>query len=131
MSADILAAAREVIAALAIEVIEAGRDCASCNDDGAAPFRDRVTIHYRLAADPSQSSREIAGFIERLGRCGWHPNPQFHSAVANTEKDGITVMVESQGVGDRVRVITVLGPCSISGIAAGRGKAQRCTDMLR
>ncbi len=108
---QVIAAAAEVIGVAEIAVINAWFELSSCNDDGQAPFRGRVSIHYPPAEDQSSSVEEIAAFLKRLAAHGWHPNPQFHSATAHTEKNGVTTMFQSQGAGERVRVITVLGQC--------------------
>lgn len=109
--AQVVAAARDVVAVLGIPAIQAWVGLESCNDQGEAPFRGAAAVHYPLAATTQAAQQDADVLLAQLRAVGWAANPNFHSNAASAEKDGVTVIFEAQGAGDTVRVVTLLGQC--------------------
>ena len=109
--AQVIAASREVVTILGVPVTQAWVGLDSCNDQSEAPFRGTASVHYPPAATVQSAQQDADQYLDKLRQAGWIPNPDFHSSAPNAEKNGVTIIVEVQGVGDKVRVLTVLGQC--------------------
>lgn len=96
---------------LGIHATEAWVSLGSCNDQGDAPFRGQAAVHYPAAPTVQAAQQDAEHFLAQLHEAGWTSNPDFHNSAPNVEKDCVTIILEVQGVGDSVRILTVLGQC--------------------
>ncbi len=109
--AQVIDAAKDIVATLDLEVVEAFFWHASCNDQGEPPFRGRVRIAYPNAANFEESEREIAEMIERLRADGWDTAQDFHTHGSALQKNHVIADLGGQNVSTRNRNIHVLGEC--------------------
>jgi hypothetical protein len=103
-----ISAARAIVAALGLSVTQAWVSLSSCNDQGEAPFRGQVTMHYPTGRTVADARAQIQSYLSTLYAAGWQPHPHEAGYV---EKDGVTAIFHAPGPADTVQVITVLGQC--------------------
>lgn len=114
--AQVLDAAREVVAHLGLPVVDAYFWRHGCDGRGGPPFRGEIRIGYPKAtgagtSDREASAAEIADMIVRLADRGWRPDPRFHSHNLGVGRDGVMVLFGRQNPELAVRNIFVLGEC--------------------
>ena len=108
---QVIDAARAAVSVLGIHATESWVTLVSCNDQGDAPFRGQAAVHFPAAPTVQSAKQDAEQFLDLLRKAGWTPNPKFHSSAPNVEKDGVTIILEAQGVGASARILTVLGQC--------------------
>lgn len=108
---QVLAAAREIVAAVGVHVVSASFTRSSCNDDGVAPFQGVVNISYPLAPNLEQSDAEVARMAQRLESLGWKGDPKLHTHATALKKNNVVVHLAPQSVGSVSRGIDVYGEC--------------------
>lgn len=109
--AQVIAAAREIVAALDLPVLQVAFWSASCSDGGRPPFRGHVRISYPRAESYEQSKTQIADMIDRLTGKGWSDNPEFHSHSPALTRNRVTVVLHNQNASVVDRAIEVIGEC--------------------
>lgn len=109
--AQVLGAARELVATLRLPVLQAAFWRAACGDGGRPPFRAQVRISYPRAAGYAQSEAEIAAMIRRLTETGWTAEPGFPSHSRALAKNGITALFRGQNASVSTRAVEVIGDC--------------------
>ena len=109
--AQMVDAAREIIAALDLDVLAVKFRHASCNDDGVAPFRGDLLITYPLAASEEESEAEIATMTEKLRSIGWGSDPNLHTHGTDLTKNNIVADLGPQLKGQIRRAIQLYGEC--------------------
>ncbi len=109
--AQVLEAAREIVAGLDVPVLEAYFWRSGCGDRGGPPFRGEIRIAYPRAAPEADPAAELDAMIERLADSGWHPDPDFRSHSPAVSRDGVVVVFRKQTPGIAVRNIYVVGQC--------------------
>jgi hypothetical protein len=109
--AQVVDAARDIVRALNLHVVEASFAHSSCNDQGEAPFRGEMRIAYPLAPSFEASDAEVAGMVQRLQGLGWTGDPAFHSHSPVLQKNNVAAVFRSQNVSTPTRGIELLGEC--------------------
>jgi hypothetical protein len=109
--AQVVDAAREIVAATNLHVVSASFERASCNDDGVAPFRGVVSISYPLAPGFEQSDAEVAKMVQHLQSLGWTSDPDFHSHGSVLKKNSVVAVFGSQDASTPFRGIDIYGEC--------------------
>ena len=109
--AQVVDAAKEIVGALGLQVIEAVFWHSSCNDQGEAPFRGQIRIAYPPAPSLDQSVAEIAQMAQRLESSGWSGDSDFRSHGTVLEKDSVVAVLGPQNVSTPNRDIQIYGQC--------------------
>lgn len=108
---QVVAAARQIVSAVGVHVVNATFTRSSCNDDGVAPFQGIVNIAYPLAPSLEQSDAEIAQMAQRLESLGWKGDPNLHTHATALKKNNVVVHLAPQSVSSVNRGIDVYGEC--------------------
>lgn len=109
--AQVIHAAKEIVTALNLPVLEAAFWSDSCSAGGRPPFRGRIRIAYPRAGSYEQSKTEIADMMDRLAATGWSDNPDFHSHSPAFTKNHVTAVLHHQNASVVNRNIEVIGEC--------------------
>lgn len=109
--AQVIDAAKEIVGLLDLQVVEPAFWHASCNDQGAAPFRGQMMIGYPLSSSFEASDAEVAQMVQRLQSKGWTTDSDFKSHGATIKKNGVVAVFDPQSVGDSTRGLELFGEC--------------------
>jgi hypothetical protein len=109
--AQVVDAARDIIRALNLHVVEASFVHSSCNDQGDPPFRGEIVIAYPLAPSFEAAESENSEMVQRLQSLGWTGDPALHSHGPVLKKNSVVVAFDRQAVDDTTRGIEVRGEC--------------------
>ena len=109
--AQVIDSAREIVAALNLDVTRALFWRESCNDQGEAPFRGVVSIWYPPAATLEASQAEVAGMVERLRATGWIGADEFRTHSTAVKKNDVVAVFAPQAVDVPNRGIDLFGAC--------------------
>lgn len=109
--AQVVDAAREIVNALGLHVVEAFFWRSSCNDQGDPPFRGEMRIAYPRAASFEESDTQIAKMAQSLQSIGWTGDPGFHSHGTVLKKDNVVAVLGPQNVSLPHRDIELYGEC--------------------
>lgn len=108
---QVVDAARQVVEALNLHVVEAFFWRASCNDQGDPPFKGEARVAYPLAPSFEQSDSEVAQMAQRLEGLGWTSDSSFHSHGTVLQKNNVVVVFGPQNVSLPTRSIELHGEC--------------------
>jgi hypothetical protein len=109
--AQVVDAAKDVVAILNLQVTNAYFWHSSCNDQGEAPFRGQVGINYPLAGSPAASDAEVAQMVQRLESQGWTGDSTFKTHGTALSKNGVQVVFAPQNAATPNNGIDVYGEC--------------------
>jgi hypothetical protein len=109
--AQVVDAAREIVDAVGVHVVNASFTRSSCNDDGVAPFQGIVNVSYPLASSLDESGAEIAKMAQKLESLGWTGDPNLHTHATALKKNSVVVHFAPQSVDSVNRAIAVSGEC--------------------
>lgn len=109
--AQVVDAAREIVGALGLHVVEAFVWHSSCNDQGDAPFKGAARIAYPPAASFAESDAQIATMVRHLQSLGWTGDPDFRSHGTVLQKDNVVAVFGPQDVSVPNRDIELFGEC--------------------
>ena len=109
--AQVVDAAKEIVGALDLEVVEAFFWHSSCNDQGEAPFRGQMRIAYPPAASLEESEVEVTKMAQRLESDGWSRDSDFRSHGTVLQKNNVVAVLGPQNVSNPNRDIQVFGEC--------------------
>lgn len=109
--AQVVDAAREIVAALNLHVVNASFWRASCNDQGDPPFKGKAIITYPPAPSFEESDAEIAQMVQHLQSLGWTGDPDFHSHGTVLRKNNVVAVFGPQDVSGPNRGIELYGEC--------------------
>lgn len=122
---QVLEAAREVVATLGLNVVEASFWHSACNSRGDPPFRGRIRIGYPLADSYQSAGEEIAAMLDRLRGAGWSADPAFLSHAPALKKNAVVIVLRPQDPNSTTRGIDVIGECrDVTTTIEGRGPVQ-------
>jgi hypothetical protein len=91
--AQVVDAARDIVATLRAEVTEATFRYESCNDQGDAPFRGVAKVSFWMPGVPHNQSVDPQAVIGPLVRDGWSTNSDFTSHAPTLRKDKVNVIL--------------------------------------
>lgn len=86
-------AARDIVAILHAEIVEAKFSYESCNDQGDPPFRGTVNLRLWMPGIPHDQPADPTTVIQSLTAHGWSTNPDFHSHATALQKNNINTIV--------------------------------------
>jgi hypothetical protein len=109
--AQVLDAAKEIVSALGLRVVDAVFWHSSCNDQGEAPFRGQIRIGYPPAPSMEESEIEITDMAQRLQSSGWSRDSDFRSHGTVLEKNNVVAVLGPQNVSNPNRDIQLFGEC--------------------
>jgi hypothetical protein len=110
--AQVVSAAREIVATLGLKGVSANFSRESCNDQAVAPFRGIVGVAYNHAPTLEESQAEIQQMIAVLKQHGWGAPGDFHTHAAAVGKQGVTAVFDPYSpVQNAGGSITVYGEC--------------------
>jgi len=109
--AQVVDAAKEIVSITDLKVDKAWVELASCNDQGEAPFRGTVVIHYQPASSAAEDRAITDSIVGRLTAAGWSSDAGFHSYAPALHKDGVSVLVYGQGPGQHGSLMDIRGEC--------------------
>jgi hypothetical protein len=110
--AQVVNAAREIVATLGLKGVSAHFTRESCNDQAVAPFRGIVGLDYDHAPTLQASQAEIQQMIAVLKQHGWGTSGDFHSHAASVSKQGVTAVFDPYSpVQNAGGSISVYGEC--------------------
>ena len=122
--AQVVDAAKEVVATLDLEVVDAVFWHSSCNDQGDAPFRGQVRIDYPPAPSFEQSGEEVAQMAQRLKDSGWSADSDFKSQGTVLQKNSVVVVLGPQNASVPTRDIQLFGECRDMTTAKGDNQTE-------
>jgi len=108
---QVVGAAKAIVGALDLHVVEAYFWHSSCNDQGEPPFRGEARIAYPPAPTFEQSDAEIGAMVQRLQSLGWTGDPDFHSHGTVLKKDSVVAVFGPQNASVPTRSIELFGEC--------------------
>jgi hypothetical protein len=110
--AQVVSAARDILATLGLKGVSAHFSRESCNDQAVAPFRGIVGLDYDHAPTLEASQAEIQQMIATLKQHGWAAAGDFHSHAPNVSKQGVTAVFDPYSpVQNAGGSITIYGEC--------------------
>lgn len=109
--AQVIDAAKDIVATLNLEVVKAVFWRASCNDQGEPPYRGEMRISYPLAPNFDASVTEADQMIQQLRSKGWTDASDFHSHSTALTKGGVVALLGPQSVSDTTRGLELFGEC--------------------
>ena len=110
--AQVIGAAREIVATLGLKSVSAHFSRESCNDQAVAPFRGVVGLGYDHAPTLEASQAQIQQMIAALKEHGWGGPGDFHSHAPAVSKQNVTAVFDPYSpVQNAGGSITVYGEC--------------------
>jgi hypothetical protein len=110
--AQVIDAAREIVATLRLKSVSAHFSRESCNDQAVAPFRGVVGLGYDHAPTLEASQAQIQQMIAALKEHGWGGPGDFHSHAPAVSKQNVTAVFDPYSpVQNAGGSITVYGEC--------------------
>lgn len=108
---QVLRAAREVVAILSLDVVEASFWHSACNSRGDPPFRGRIRIGYPPARGPLAADDHIAAMLDLLRAAGFSADSAFLSHAPVLKKNGVIIVLRPQDPNAATRGVDVIGEC--------------------
>lgn len=108
---QVLKAAREVVAILGLDVVEASFWHSACNSRGDPPFRGRMRIGYPPAQNPGAADDQIAAMLDLLRTAGWSADSAFLSHAPALKKNDVIIVLRPQDPNAATRGVDVIGEC--------------------
>jgi hypothetical protein len=110
--AQVMDAARDILATLHADVASADFFFDSCSDQGRGPYRGRVKFWLWMPTDHGTAVPQTA-VVEPLTASGWRTNDNAKSHAATLTRDGIDaiVTVAPQPAGNGHAGVDLLGEC--------------------
>lgn len=108
---QVLKAAREVVAILGLDVVEASFWHSACNSRGDPPFRGRMRIGYPPAQSPRAADDQIAAMLDLLRAAGWSTDSAFLSHAPALRKNDVIIVLRPQDPNAATRGVDVIGEC--------------------
>jgi hypothetical protein len=110
--AQVINAAREIVATLGLKDASGHFSRESCNDQAVAPFRGVVGIAYDHAPTLEASQAQIEQMVATLKQHGWVASGDFHSHSPAVSKQGVTALFDVfSPVQNAGGSITIYGEC--------------------
>jgi hypothetical protein len=109
--AQVIDAARDIVGAVDLQVVEAVFWRGSCNDQGDAPFQGKMRIAHPLAANFQAADAEDAQMIKRLQNNGWTTDLDFDTHGKALKKNGVVAVFRPQNAATSTRGIDLYGEC--------------------
>jgi hypothetical protein len=110
--AQVIDAAREIVATLGLKSVSAHFSRESCNDQAVAPFRGVVGLGYDHAPTLEASQAEIQQMVATLKQHSWGAPGDFHSHAPAVGKQGVTAVFDPYSpVQNAGGSITIYGEC--------------------
>ena len=91
--AEVIDAARDILATLHGEVTKALFSYESCNDQGEPPFRGMVNVSFWMPGVPHDQPVDPQRVIQPLVAHGWSPDSDFVSHSPTLRKDKVNIIV--------------------------------------
>ena len=107
---QVLKAAREVVAILGLDVVEASFWHSACNSRGDPPFRGRMRIGYPPAQNPGAAD-DHAAMLDLLQAAGWSADSAFLSHAPALKKSDVIIVLRPQDPNAATRGVDVIGEC--------------------
>jgi hypothetical protein len=108
---QVLKAAREVVAILGLDVVEASFWHSACNSRGDPPFRGRMRIGYPPAQSPLAADDQIAAMLDLLRAAGFSADSAFLSHAPALRKNDVIIVLRPQDPNATTRGVDVIGEC--------------------
>lgn len=108
---QVVDAAREVVATLGLDVVEAWFWHSACNSRGDPPFRGHMRIGYPLAGSYEAADAQISAMAATLQRAGWSADPTFHSHAPALKNNSVIVVLRPQDPNAATRGVELIGEC--------------------
>jgi hypothetical protein len=126
--AQVVDAARELVAALRLPVTRAVFSHDSCNDQGEAPFQGHVVITYPLGPSFEASDAAQADMVTKLQSQGWSTDSDAHTHGMPLKKNGVKVTFWPQNAATPNNGIDLWGECrDVTTTKDTRGASQDIT----
>jgi hypothetical protein len=110
--AQVINAAREVVATLGLKGVSAHFSRESCNDQAVAPFRGIVGLDYNHASTLEASQAEIQQMVATLKQHGWGGPGDFRTHSSAVSKQGVTAVFDPYSpVQNAGGSISIYGEC--------------------
>jgi hypothetical protein len=110
--AQVINAAREIVATLGLKGVSAHFSRESCNDQAVAPFRGIVGLDYDHALTLEASQAQIAEMVAVLKQHGWGAPGDFHTHASAVSKQGVTAVFDPYSpVQNAGGSISIYGEC--------------------
>jgi hypothetical protein len=110
--AQVINAAREIVATLGLKTASGHFSRESCNDQAVAPFRGVVGLDYDHAPTLEASQAQIEQMVATLKQHGWGASGDFHSHSPAVSKQGVTALFDVfSPVQNAGGSITIYGEC--------------------
>jgi hypothetical protein len=110
--AQVVNAAREIVATLGLKTVTGHFSRESCNDQAVAPFRGVVGLDYDHAPTLEASQAQIEQMVASLKQHGWGASSDFHSHSPALSKQGVTALFDVfSPVQNAGGSITIYGEC--------------------
>lgn len=110
--AQVINAAREIVATLGLKTASGHFSRESCNDQAVAPFRGVVGLDYDHAPTLEASQAQIEQMVATLKQHGWGASGDFHSHSPAVSKRGVTALFDVfSPVQNAGGSITIYGEC--------------------
>ena len=110
--AQVVNAAREIVATLGLKTVTGHFSRESCNDQAVAPFRGVVGLDYDHAPTLEASQAQIEQMVASLKQHGWGASGDFHSHSPAVSKQGVTALFDVfSPVQNAGGSITIYGEC--------------------
>ena len=122
---QVLQAAREVVATLGLDVVEASFWHSACNSRGDPPFRGRMRIGYPPARSPQAAGDQIAAMLDLLRAAGFSADSTFLSHAPALKKNDVIIVLRPQDPNSATLGVDVIGECGdVTTTIEGRGPVQ-------
>ncbi|MGF2946860.1 hypothetical protein [Mycobacterium sp. Lab-001] len=110
--AQVINAAREIVATLGLKDVSAHFSREACNDQAVAPFRGVVGLSYDHAPTLEASQAQIQQMIGVLKEHGWSAPGDFHSHSPAVSRQNVAAVFDPYSpVQDVGGSITIYGEC--------------------
>lgn len=110
--AQVINAAREIVATLGLKGVSAHFSRDSCNDQAVAPFRGIVGLDYDHAPTLEASQAEIQQMVGVLKQHGWGGPGDFRTHSSAVSKQGVTAVFDPYSpVQNAGGSISIYGEC--------------------
>ncbi|ORB18853.1 hypothetical protein BST37_00720 [Mycobacterium noviomagense] len=108
--AQVLDAAKQIVAAARLQGVRAGFDVSSCNDQGDPPYMGSLQVVFDLPPD-TNSDAYFQAIASTMTTVGWQLNKRYKFGPTRLDKDGVMAEIAPLAANPGKGRVNLYGEC--------------------